>query len=83
MFFRVTTDTSKRKREKTQTNVDGFSLSSSTREPEYGGTFFRDDTRRHNLTFHHSAGVYETADELATGRGGTERQIRKQFNPGG
>ena len=83
MFFRMTTDTSKMKREKTQANVDGFLLSNSTRESMYGGTFFRDDTRRHNLTFHHSAGVYETADELATARGGTERQIRNQFNSGG
>ena len=53
MFFMMTTDPSKMKREKTQTNVDGFSLSSSTRESKYGGTFLGmipDDTTSHFTT---------------------------------
>ena len=79
----MATDTGKMKREKKQTAVDGFSLTNSTRGSKQGGTLFRDDTRRHNLTCHHSPGVYETADELATAEGGPERQIKKYFNSGG
>ena len=73
----MTTDTGKVERENKQTAVAVFFLTNSTRDSEQGGTFFRDDTRRHNLTSPHSPGVCKIADEPATARGGTEWQIKK------
>ena len=73
----MTTDTGKVERENKQTAVAVFFLTNSTRDSEQGGTFFRDDTRRHNLTSPHSPRVCKIADEPATARGGTEWQIKK------
>ena len=82
MFFRMTTDTGKVERKKKQAAVAGFMLTNSTRDLKQVGTFFRDDTRRHNLTCHHSPGVCKIADEPATAKAGTESKIKNAVSNG-